>query len=401
MSEWRSTTLSDLCRNGVIQTGPFGSQLHAEDYTDVGVPVVMPVNLVGGRINPSGIARISGEDVDRLSRHRMQPGDVVYSRRGDITRCALITDHEEGWLCGTGCLLVRPSPDICHRWLFYWLSTPTTHDWLIRHSVGATMMNLNTNILSALPVDLPPLVEQKRIASVLGAFDDLIETNRKLIDRLVETARASFKVFVPTAAEVLTYADVVDVGGGGTPKTQVPEFWGGNVHWATPKDMTALPSPFLFDTSRQITDAGLASCSSALYSIGSILMTSRATIGVFALAQVPTAVNQGFIVVTPRSEVDRTYVLLEMMSRVPDYLNHANGSTFLEISRGRFKALPVVWPSDADRERLHRDVSPLLVEAAALQVEIADLIRTRDELLPLLMSGKIRVDKALEVALWP
>jgi type I restriction enzyme S subunit len=120
-------------------------------------------------------------------------------------------------------------------------------------------------------------------------------------------------------------------------------------------------------------------------------MTSRATIGAFAVAQVPTAVNQGFIVVTPETDAGRTFLLLEMMDRVPDFIQHANGSTFLELSRGRFKQLPIDWPSEGDLARLDREVSPFIASAAELQREITDLTRVRDELLPLLMSGRVLV----------
>ena len=108
VSEWTETTLGTLCveQGGSIQTGPFGSQLHASDYGPVGTPVVMPINLVDGNVSEEGIARVGDEHVSGLARHKLRSGDIVFSRRGDVTRFALVGERESGWLCGTGCLKV-------------------------------------------------------------------------------------------------------------------------------------------------------------------------------------------------------------------------------------------------------------------------------------------------------
>jgi type I restriction enzyme S subunit len=109
MSDWHETTLGALCLEGGggIQTGPFGSQLHASDYVLEGVPSVMPQNIGDNVIHADGIARIQESDAQRLNKYRMREGDIVYSRRGDVEKRALVRDDNEGWLCGTGCLRVR------------------------------------------------------------------------------------------------------------------------------------------------------------------------------------------------------------------------------------------------------------------------------------------------------
>lgn len=257
---------------------------------------------------------------------------------------------------------------------------------------GSVQPMLNRNYIAGVKLRVPPLDEQRRIAGVLGALDDLIETNQRLIANLVRQADAiALQHRLQAAGELRTFGAVAKVSGGGTPSTKSPEFWGGSICWATPTDMTALPSPYLFGTSRTITQAGLDACSSELFPEGSILMTSRATIGPSAVTQVPTAVNQGFIVVEPLLDIDRWFLFHEMRRRVPEFIARANGSTFLEISRGVFKSLEVEWPDTEARSRLHRWLEPLHAAAAALQREVADLSRTRDELLPLLLSGRVSV----------
>ena len=156
-SEWNSTTLGQICKaqGGAIQTGPFGSQLHTADYKDVGVPVVMPTNIGDGGIVLDGIARIDQTDVERLSQHKLKLGDIVFSRRGDVTKNALVREHEVGFFCGTGCLKVRLGEEsiASAKFISHCLRLPEIKDWLIRHAVGATMPNLNTGILSAVPID--------------------------------------------------------------------------------------------------------------------------------------------------------------------------------------------------------------------------------------------------------
>lgn len=189
---WEKVKLGDISLN--IQTGPFGSQLHQYDYSETGIPVVMPKDLVGGKISELSIARVSEDHVQRLKRHVIHNGDILYSRRGDVGRCAFATEHEKGWLCGTGCLRVTVDTRIAsNKFVFYQLQQPKTIGWVEKHAIGATMLNLNTTILSNIPVCLPPIKIQRRIADILSAYDDLIENNRKQIKLLEEAAQRLYK----------------------------------------------------------------------------------------------------------------------------------------------------------------------------------------------------------------
>lgn len=190
--KWEIAKLGDISKN--IQTGPFGSQLHQSDYSECGIPVVMPKDLVGGKISEESIARVDKTHVERLCRHKIEVGDILYSRRGDVGRCAHVTKKEEGWLCGTECLRVTiDSEKADSRFVFFQLQHPDTVGWVEKHAVGATMLNLNTTILSSVPIRLPALEIQKRIADILSAYDDLIENNQKQIKLLEEAAQRLYK----------------------------------------------------------------------------------------------------------------------------------------------------------------------------------------------------------------
>ncbi len=195
-SEHLTTTLGALVESGTgfIQTGPFGSQLHARDYAEDGIPVVMPQQLGDNEIRTSDIARVGEQDRDRLIRHVMCEGDIVFSRRGDVTRRAYITRRESGWLCGTGCLLLRLNHPACdNRYLVRFLGLQDARDYLTQNAIGATMPNLNQRILSLVPVVLPPRDRQERIVDVILAYDDLIKNNRRRIRLLEQAARMLYE----------------------------------------------------------------------------------------------------------------------------------------------------------------------------------------------------------------
>ena len=193
---WEQIDLAELTKRcgGSIQTGPFGSQLHASDYVESGVPVVMPKDIVNRRASTQSIARVDVADAHRLARHQLRAGDIVFSRRGDVERHALITEREVGWLCGTGCLLLRPGSDwAAPGFLSMLLDASQARTWLVQHAVGATMPNLNTGILGSVPVLLPSPV-------VLAAFEDLAaatEEQRSRNESMAETLAALRDTLLP------------------------------------------------------------------------------------------------------------------------------------------------------------------------------------------------------------
>lgn len=196
MAAWRETTLGEICDqvSGVIQTGPFGSQLHESDYSADGIPVVMPKDIIEGRISTESVARVATEHVNRLARHKLKCGDIVYGRRGDIGRQALIRSGQNGWLCGTGCLRISLGDSVVEpTFLHYYLRQESAISWISGQAVGATMPNLNTGILRNVPVHVPPLTTQRRIAGILSAYDELIENNQRRIRILEDMARSLYR----------------------------------------------------------------------------------------------------------------------------------------------------------------------------------------------------------------
>ena len=219
-SGWIVSTVGDVFKEfeGRIQTGPFGSQLHASDYVEVGIPTVMPANIGDNRIIEEGISRIRPEDVERLKRHKLRVGDIVFSRRGDVERRSLVRGHEVGWLCGTGCLLVRPPSGVVDSaFLSHWFGHPVIRAWLTQHAIGATMLNLNTEILSSVPLVLPPLNVQQAIAGVLGALDDKIESNNRVTETALKLISTKFEMEETLSVERIPLSSLISLERGREP----------------------------------------------------------------------------------------------------------------------------------------------------------------------------------------
>lgn len=181
-NDWLQTSLGNVC-SGRLQTGPFGSQLHSSEYQNEGIPVLMPKDLLGFRANTKSAAKISPERADELARHKLKSGDLLFSRRGDVTKFALIDSHSEGSLCGTGCLKATPSDGVIPEFLAHLIQLDAVRDWLQQNAVGQTMPNMNTGILAALPLALPPeKLEQQKIAAILTTVDDKLDVIARQIE---------------------------------------------------------------------------------------------------------------------------------------------------------------------------------------------------------------------------
>ena len=171
---WKQTTLAELCEkpDGALQTGPFGSQLHKNEYQEEGIAVVNPTHLAGNRINHENVPRVSEEVAQRLGKHRLRKFDILFARRGEIGRQGLVSDAEETWLCGTGCFLVRASkPFVDNRFLALYFATDRLVKWLYSHAAGAIMPNLNNAVMQRLPVFYPDLESQSTIIETFTTID--------------------------------------------------------------------------------------------------------------------------------------------------------------------------------------------------------------------------------------
>lgn len=386
---WKHVSLGEISVN--IQTGPFGSQLHQSDYSEKGTPVVMPKDLISGHISEESIARVSDDHVERLSRHKIEVGDILYSRRGDVGRCAFASETEAGWLCGTGCLRVTiDSRKANPKFVFYQLLKADTIGWVEKHAVGSTMLNLNTSILSSVPIDLPSHDKQNHIVGVLSAYDDLIENNQKQIKLLEEAAQRLYKEW---------FVDLRFPGHETTPIVDgIPEGWskeelgniavlraGGDRPKVFSKVKTVECSVPVFSNGTE--DEGLYGFTNLaeIYD-PCVTISARGSVGYTCLRKVAFVPIVRLISVIPKQiEVEYLFCFLKNM------VFESNGAAQQQITVPMIKNKQVVLPAKTVINLFVSKIRPMMDLREKLKNKISALSEARNRLLPKLISGEIEV----------
>lgn len=260
---------------------------------------------------------------------------------------------------------------------------------------GSTQPKLTAAAVQSIRLAAPPLSEQRRIAEVLGALDDLIDTNEQLVARAASLAREVFRIRFPNFAEShaaeVGFTEYVDVVSGGTPKTSEDSYWGGEIPWFSIVDAPADDQPWVLKTVKTITQQGLDGSPTNLIPVGSTILSARGTVGKVALVGVPMAMNQSCYALKPRGDGAGFFEFFATESVVNRLKAAAHGSVFDTITRQTLEAMLVEVVPLEDRAAFDERVKALMATCRELALENAQLRRTRDELLPLLMSGAVRV----------
>lgn len=178
-----------------IQTGPFGSQLHKEDYVADGTPIVTVEHLGNKMFSEQNLPRVSNTDKNRLKKYVLKQGDIVFSRVGSVDRCSYVDQKHDGWMFSGRCLRVRPTSEIDSEYLYYYFCLEETKQFVRNIAVGATMPSINTKLLGEVVVTFPELEQQKRISGILSAIDSKIEVNQKINDNLQKQLYEIYKAW--------------------------------------------------------------------------------------------------------------------------------------------------------------------------------------------------------------
>jgi type I restriction enzyme S subunit len=432
-SKWRERTLGDVTDWSSGGTPPKSNPA----FWGGGIPWISASSMKTGRLADSD-RTLTPEGLKKGSR-LARKGDVLLLVRGsELHKRIPVGIASRDVSFNQDVKALRAKDDLVEDFLYYWLAGNETVLLSKVENTGIGAGKLDTNVLKSLPFPIPPPAEQRAIAHILGTLDDKIELNRRQNETLEAMARTLFRAwfvdFEPVRAKMegrwrrgqslpglpahfydlfpdrlvesefgetpegwrhSTIGEEVTVCGGSTPSTKEPEFWEGGQHcWATPKDLSALKFPVLLDTDRKITNAGLAKISSGLLPVGTVLLSSRAPIGYLAIAEVPTAINQGFIAMKCDGALPNVFVLPWCRESMDAIVGNANGSTFQEISKSNFRPLRVVVPSDPVLTSFTRSAGPLYRQLAENERESRSLAQLRDTLLPKLISGELRVPDA-------
>lgn len=305
---------------------------------------------------------------------------------------------------------LRPFTDkVLPNYIGYYLRSPKFRGKFMAFSSMTTRASLANDNLLNMEIELPPMDVQKKIATTLSRYDSLIDNYQKQIKLLEEAAQRLYKEWfvnlrfpghentkivdgVPEGWEKKKISDVCDTIGGGTPSTKVASYYeGGTIKWVTPTDITRNKSLCLLDTDKKITEEGLKHSSAKMLPAGTILMTSRASVGYFGIADFEVCTNQGFISCIPSSKYYQMYLLRNLMNRIEEIRIKAGGSTYLEISKSVFRNLDIICPSDKILQKFQARANAYYMQEKNLSIQLRLLAESRDRLLPKLLSGEIEV----------
>jgi len=416
MSKLEKFFLKDISNS---QTGPFGTQLHKEDYVTEGTPIVTVEHLGEISFNLDNLPLVSDEDKDRLSKYVLKEGDIVFSRVGSIDRCTYVSKKEDGWLFSGRCIRVRFNEKADARYVSFYFRQKYFKQMMLNISVGAIMPSLNTSLMDNLPIFLPSKTTQQKIANVLSSLDSKIELNNKINTELEAMAKTLYDYWfvqfdfpdkdgkpyktsggkmvwnnelkreIPDGWEVGTVLDVAELLGGGTPKKEESLHWNGTIPFFTPADTEN--SFFVISTKESITEFGLKNCSSKLYPKGTIFITARGTVGNLNIASKNMAMNQSCYAIQAKENINFCF-LHQCVNDFVKYLKaKANGSIFDAIVSNDFKQTPIVIPSLDVIKKFGLISESIYEKILSSRLENQTLSNLRDWLLPMLMNGQVTI----------
>lgn len=277
-------------------------------------------------------------------------------------------------------IMVDIDRSVCHPYFFYYKYLLNNLKWL---DTGSAQSQITIDDLRRLSINLPPLPIQRKIASILSALDDKIETNNAICRNLEEQAMAIFSQHYQREDKTRMFTSVIQISGGGTPKTNEPLFWNGNIPFFTPKDAA---SPFGFTTEKTLTEEGLKNCNSILYPEWTTFITARGTVGKITMAGYAMAMNQSCYALVSE-ELHPVLVYLYASETVKSLKQKANGAVFDAIVTRDFDREEIKLIKQEQQHMLLKQIVPMYEKIRNIKLENLNICNIRDALLPKLMSG--------------
>ena len=404
----------------ISQTGPFGSQLHEEDYVSEGTPIVTVEHLGDTNFTHQNLPFVSEADTKRLSKYILIEGDIVFSRVGSIDRNVYVDKNHEGWMFSGRCIRVRADKNkVNPRYLSYYFKQNSFKKMMMNLAVGATMPSLNTKIMNSIELDLLPRGNQDKIANILSAIDDKIQINNQINQELEAMAKTLYDYWfvqfdfpdqngkpykssggkmvynpelkreIPEGWGVEKIEDIAKTGSGGTPKsTNVSYYSNGEIPWINSGE---LEQTVITSTSNFITEEGLNNSSAKLFPSGTILVAMYgATAGKVSFLTFEASTNQAICAIMLK-DIRMRYYLKNVIEDLYQYLvKLSTGSARDNLSQDMIKNIKVVIPSNDILDRYYDFSNNIIKEITKKQQENEQLTQLCDWLLPMLMNGQVK-----------
>lgn len=369
-----------------IQTGPFGSQLHKEDYVETGTPIVTVEHLGNRVFTEQNLPRVSDSDKARLIKYTLSTGDIVFSRVGSVDRCSYVDKSHDGWMFSGRCLRVRPTELVDSLYLYYYFCLEETKQFVRNIAVGATMPSINTKLLGEVEIALPDLNNQKRIAAVLSSLDDKIENNQKLNDNLADLLQTIYQGRFGNDILAVNQGVLSDICSYSTDKVAVSEL---NVrtYFSTENMLSGKAG------STEATSLPTTSQTTACHKGDTLISNIRPYFKKIVYCEDKCGCSTDVLCFTPSQPCYSAY-LFSTLYADKFFAFMVAGSKGTKMPRGdkqQIMTYPVVLPSEEELAGFNTIASPLLEQIYSNRAENKRLSILRDTLLPKLMFGEINV----------
>jgi len=453
-SSWQEVQLQDIVT--ILGDGLHGTPKYDEDGDYY---FINGNNLENGRIVFRDKTKRVAHDQFLKHKKRLSDRTILVSINGTIGNVAYYNDEKV--ILGKSACYFNLIDDVEKGFVRYVLSGAIFQNYLNQYATGTTIKNVSLKDMRAFSFQLPPIEEQKAISHILGSLDDKIELNRQMNATLESMAQALFKswfvdfdpvidnalaagnpipeplharaesrkalgdqrkslpeaiqqqfpcrfVFseemgwIPEGWTIQSLETLIELIGGGTPKTSIDEYWGGDIPWFSVVDAPSPSDVFVVNTEKCITEQGLANSSAKLLPAGTTIISARGTVGKCAVVGQPMAMNQSCYGVRGKDDIADYYTYYTVLLRVSDLQQRGHGSIFNTITRDTFKSIQTPFCGSKLTSQFDAVVSPYLIKILANIASSDKLTKLRDTLLPKLLSGELRIpdaEKMLEQAL--
>jgi type I restriction enzyme S subunit len=335
-------------------------------------------------------------------RTRLSRNDILVSITADLGIIGYIpAEPEVPHYINQHIALVRPNPrSVCAHFLAYQLASPRLRNTINQLNDAGAKAGLSLPTIRSIPVLLPPLCEQEKIAEILSTWDKAIATTEKLLANAEAQKRALMQKLLTGKRRLKGYVrdwEEVPIGamgqvvGGGTPETVNPDYWEGGIPWATPTDITRLRSRFIGETARTLSASGLKNCAAKPLPPGTLLVCTRATVGELAIASVEITTNQGFKSLVPTQEHDVEFLYYLIAYHKHRLVRLACGSTFLELSKRDFERCSFKVPRRDEQAAIAAVLNAASDHVERFRDQGAILATEKRALMQQLLTGKRRV----------
>ena len=375
--------LSELA---AIQTGPFGSQLHKEDYVVHGTPIVTVEHLGSRKFTEQNLPCVSDKDKERLKKYVLKTGDIVFSRVGSVDRCSYVSAEYEGWMFSGRCLRVRPCEKLNPEYLYYFFLLEETKQFVRNIATGATMPSINTKFMGEIPIRVPSLDAQNKIASILWMIDDKIELNKKINKNLSDLLQAIYQKQFGEVSLGENQGILSDICSYSKEKVAVSEL-NVNTYFSTENMLPEKAG------STKATSLPTTPQTTACRKGDTLISNIRPYFKKIVYCEDMCGCSTDVLCFTPVQSQYAAY-LFSTLYTDKFFAFMVAGSKGTKMPRGdkqQIMTYPVVLPAESELEEFNAIAFPVLEQLNSNKAENKRLSALRDALLPKLMSGEIDI----------